>query len=472
MGSLEAMRGGKSKDRYFQAGPGRHQARARRHRRPRSVQRRRRVDDPSARRRPASRHGLRRRSRPRRAYAARLASCASRRPGSARATSTTSSMTKEPPNYAGLTHRQHDRHPRLRQPVHPADRPPRFARRKVYCEIHPFNLSAEKLRSARAVGGHPLGRAGQRLRRGRAAAVAGRPRSRTCRCSASATAWASSAMADGGVTARSDHREYGQRRPRPVDGRRRPFRRLRAQARPTHGLDEPRRPAREAARQAGSRSRAAATRRSRPCAAATAGAGRVQFHPEVVHSRTRPRRSSRTSCSASATLRADWTMESYVDHGHAAHPRDRSATRQVVCGISGGVDSTVTAALIEKAVPGQLTCVFVDNGLLRKNEAARGPRACSALTSARTSCIVDAARALSRRAGRRRGPGAKAQDHRPRLHRRLRGRRRRRRRTEPRTREFLGAGNALSRRHRVGVGQRPVGRRSRATTTSAAFPSA
>jgi GMP synthase (glutamine-hydrolysing) len=41
-----------------------------------------------------------------------------------------------------------------------------------------------------------------------------------------------------------------------------------------------------------------------------------------------------------------------------------------VCGLSGGVDSSVTAALIEKAVPGQLTCVFVDNGLLRKNEAA------------------------------------------------------------------------------------------------------
>jgi len=51
--------------------------------------------------------------------------------------------------------------------------------------------------------------------------------------------------------------------------------------------------------------------------------------------------------------------------------REQVGKGHVVCGISGGVDSTVTAALIEKAVPGQLTCVFVDNGLLRKDEAAQ-----------------------------------------------------------------------------------------------------
>ncbi|MBI5505622.1 MAG: glutamine-hydrolyzing GMP synthase [Deltaproteobacteria bacterium] len=95
----------------------------------------------------------------------------------------------------------------------------------------------------------------------------------------------------------------------------------------------------------------------------------VQFHPEVVHS-PRGREILANFLFRICGLTADWDMESYVETA-VRRIRERVGDAQVVCGISGGVDSSVTAALIEKAVPGQLTCVFVDNGLLRKDEAAQ-----------------------------------------------------------------------------------------------------
>jgi GMP synthase (glutamine-hydrolysing) len=93
----------------------------------------------------------------------------------------------------------------------------------------------------------------------------------------------------------------------------------------------------------------------------------VQFHPEVVHSRE-GRRMLENFLFRICGLKSEWTMAGFVDAA-TARIREQVGDGQVVCGISGGVDSTVTAALIEKAVPGQLTCVFVDNGLLRKNES-------------------------------------------------------------------------------------------------------
>jgi GMP synthase (glutamine-hydrolysing) len=93
----------------------------------------------------------------------------------------------------------------------------------------------------------------------------------------------------------------------------------------------------------------------------------LQFHPEVVHSQ-RGRTMLKNFLFKVCDANADWTPASFVDTT-CARIREQVGERQVVCGLSGGVDSTVTAALIEKAVPGQLTCVFVDNGLLRKNEA-------------------------------------------------------------------------------------------------------
>jgi len=108
-----------------------------------------------------------------------------------------------------------------------------------------------------------------------------------------------------------------------------------------------------------------------PLAAIRSDDGRrfgLQFHPEVVHSE-RGRAILENFLLRICRIEASWTMESFVDSA-VQRIREQVGDAQVVCGLSGGVDSSVTAALIEKAIPGQLTCVFVDNGLLRKNEAA------------------------------------------------------------------------------------------------------
>ena len=92
----------------------------------------------------------------------------------------------------------------------------------------------------------------------------------------------------------------------------------------------------------------------------------VQFHPEVVHT---PRGAELLGnflfgiCQAAG----DWSMASFVDEAVARIKKQVGGGR-VICGLSGGVDSSVAAALIHRAIGDQLTCVFVDNGLLRKNE--------------------------------------------------------------------------------------------------------
>ena len=105
-------------------------------------------------------------------------------------------------------------------------------------------------------------------------------------------------------------------------------------------------------------------------AAAIADAGRsvygIQFHPEVAHTEkgdTILRNFAVGICGA----RREWTMEAFVDETVAKLSR---AGGRVLCGISGGVDSTVAAALLHRAVGGRLACVFVDNGLLREGERA------------------------------------------------------------------------------------------------------
>ena len=95
----------------------------------------------------------------------------------------------------------------------------------------------------------------------------------------------------------------------------------------------------------------------------------MQFHPEVTHTAQGARilsRFVREICECAG----DWTMPNYVDEAVAAIRAQVGADR-VILGLSGGVDSSVAAALIHKAIGDQLTCVFVDHGLLRQGEAAQ-----------------------------------------------------------------------------------------------------
>jgi GMP synthase (glutamine-hydrolysing) len=93
----------------------------------------------------------------------------------------------------------------------------------------------------------------------------------------------------------------------------------------------------------------------------------VQFHPEVTHS-VHGKEIYRNFVLRICKAKPDWTMEGFVE-SWLPRIRERVGTRRVVCGLSGGVDSTVVAALIHKAIGDRLTCIFVDNGLLRKDEA-------------------------------------------------------------------------------------------------------
>ncbi len=92
----------------------------------------------------------------------------------------------------------------------------------------------------------------------------------------------------------------------------------------------------------------------------------VQFHPEVHHT---PRGAMLYENFVKlAGFSGDWTMDAYRDQAIDAI-RAQVGDSHVICGLSGGVDSSVTAALLHEAIGDQLTCVFVDHGLLRLNEA-------------------------------------------------------------------------------------------------------
>ena len=93
----------------------------------------------------------------------------------------------------------------------------------------------------------------------------------------------------------------------------------------------------------------------------------VQFHPEVHH--TPKGRTLYENFVRAAGFTGDWTMEAYREQAVEAI-RAQVGDAKVICALSGGVDSSVAAALIHEAVGDQLTCVFVDHGLLRKDEGA------------------------------------------------------------------------------------------------------
>lgn len=92
----------------------------------------------------------------------------------------------------------------------------------------------------------------------------------------------------------------------------------------------------------------------------------VQFHPEVLHTQQGARMLSNFVYHVCG-CKGDWKMDSFVDDTVAAL-RAKVGGGKVLCALSGGVDSSVAAVLLAKAVGKQLTCVFVDHGLLRKDE--------------------------------------------------------------------------------------------------------
>ncbi|MDP9799237.1 GMP synthase (glutamine-hydrolyzing) [Catenuloplanes nepalensis] len=113
----------------------------------------------------------------------------------------------------------------------------------------------------------------------------------------------------------------------------------------------------------------------------------VQFHPEVLHTEQGQTMLTRFLYDI-AGIEPTWTSANIIDE-QVAVIREKVGDRQVICGLSGGVDSAVAAALVHKAVGDQLTCIFVDHGLLRSGEAEQVEKDYVAATGIRLK-VVDA----------------------------------------------------------------------------------
>ena len=140
------------------------------------------------------------------------------------------------------------------------------------------------------------------------------------------------------------------------------------------------------------------------------------FHPEVAHT-DRGLEILRNFAYDICGCTGDWTMASFVEEA-TARIRAQVGDGRVVCGLSGGVDSTVAALLIHRAIGDRLTCIFVDNGVMRLDEAEQIRPRFERLKL--PLVFVDAVDAVPRSARRRHRPGEEAQDHRRDVHRRLR----------------------------------------------------
>jgi GMP synthase (glutamine-hydrolysing) len=122
----------------------------------------------------------------------------------------------------------------------------------------------------------------------------------------------------------------------------------------------------------------------------------VQFHPEVLHTEHGPRILGRFL--ELAGCRPSWTMVNIVEE-QVALVREQVGDGRAICGLSGGVDSAVAAALVQRAIGDRLTCVFVDHGLLRKGEAEQVEQDFVAATGVRLHVATEADAFLSALAG-------------------------------------------------------------------------
>ncbi len=95
----------------------------------------------------------------------------------------------------------------------------------------------------------------------------------------------------------------------------------------------------------------------------------IQFHPEVVHT-PQGKELLHNFCFSVCHCSGSWNMQSFIE-ASTEEIRRKTDGGKVILGLSGGVDSSVAAALLHHAIGDRLTCIFVNNGLLRKNEAAR-----------------------------------------------------------------------------------------------------
>ena len=187
----------------------------------------------------------------------------------------------------------------------------------------------------------------------------------------------------------------------------------------------------------------------------------MQFHPEVAHTPKGVAIMKRFLYDGCGLL-PDWTPVNVIERSVAA-VRERVGDAEVLCALSGGVDSAVAALLVHKAVGDQLTCVFVDTGLLREGEPEQVEETFGRHFRVPLVHVKAADRFLGAARGRHR-PRGQAQGHRGGVHPGVRG---------GRARAPGGAvprpGNPLPRRDRERLAAPRPG--SRATTTSAACPS-
>lgn len=123
----------------------------------------------------------------------------------------------------------------------------------------------------------------------------------------------------------------------------------------------------------------------------------VQWHPEVLHSQ-RGQAALENFLYEGAGISPNWTPSSIIDE-QVAQIRERVGSAQVICALSGGVDSSVAAALVHKAIGDQLTCFFIDHGLLRAGEREQVERDYAESTGIRIFTIDESQRFLSALAG-------------------------------------------------------------------------